>query len=209
MKVWFHIIAVLVGFLTAGLIVFLVFGTASREGATQDGAAPGIEATSETLCGTIAPADTATPATIAKAKDHLPAIIDPTGKQIAGFARPNQQAWINRVAAASGFCLDEIEIADTTKMTLSTVKDVSDDEAAAFTGAALMASFQEPLNRPQVEVITYVGDQRRSVAMSERAYLAFSTWQRVNGASSSVTDLVRFSRTARLGAANLRILGWS
>lgn len=208
-----HITATIVGLLTAGLIVFLVFGNASREGATQDGEAPGVvNAAGTSLCGKVPPAEALTPANVAKAPDQLPTILDPTGRPIGGLQAGAQQQWLNRLVAASGFCLDEIALSGqggTTQLTLSSVKSVTEPDIAAFTGGALAAGHAAPFQDRGLLVLTFVGDQRRSIKMTRRALDLFATWRQVNQAGSSVGDIVRFSRDVRPGAANLQILGWS
>ena len=208
-----HITATIVGLLTAGLIVFLVFGNASREGAVQDGEAPGVtNAAGTSLCGKVPAAELLTPANVAKAPDQLPTILDPTGRSITGLGTPTQQAWLNRLVAGAGFCLDEIALSGpggTTSITLSTTDSVDAGEVAAFTGGALVAGHAAPFADRTLLVTTFAGDQKRTIKMTKRALDLFATWRQVNGAGSSVTDLVRFSRDVRPGAANLQILGWS
>jgi hypothetical protein len=212
-KIWMHIVATLVGLLTAGLIVFIVFGNASREGATQDGDAPGVvNAAGNSLCGKVTPATSMLPVNLAKVPDQLPTILDPLGKQIGGLGTPKQQQWLTRVVAASGFCLDEVDLSSpggTTKLSISTVKDVSDADVAAFTGATLVAAHAQPFDDRTLVAVTFVGDQKRTIRMTRRASDAFATWRTVNHAGTSVIDLINFSRSVRLGAANLRILGWT
>ena len=208
-----HILASTVGILIAGLIVFLVFGNASREGATQDGEAPGVvNAAGTSLCGKVPPAETMTPANQAKVADHMPTLLDPTGKPIGGFRPANQQQWLVRTVAASGFCLDEIDLGGdggVTKLSLSTVADVSPADVAAYTGAALVSAHQPPFNNRTVLATTFVGDQKRSIKMTPRAAGAFATWRQTTGSGTSVVDIINFSRAVRLGAANLQILGWT
>lgn len=218
MKIWYHVIAAVVGISLAGLIVFLVFGNASRQAATQDGAAPGsLDASGGSLCGSIPPAQGATPAARKQGLAHLPTIVSPTGQQVSintstldGRA---QLAWVARVQAASGLCIDELRIGDKggrNVITMSTVSTVTPVEAAAYAGAVVTAAYTLPLRRTELLVTTFVGDQRRRVFITDRAYNAFQVYRRSNRAGTSVADLRAFRRQVGpgFGAANLRIQGW-
>lgn len=211
-KAWYHVIASVVGLVTAGLIVFLVFGNASKQGAAQESAAPTSVGSGmgQTLCGKVAPSDALSPKYLAKVDKNMPTIINEVGTQIAGFAPVEQKAWLARVVASSGFCLDEIEFTSnsTIKLSISSVEGMSEQDISAFTGAAIVFAHQPPLNRRVVKAVTFVGGQKRSITMSQRAASTFNIWRKLNNSGTSVSDIIRFSKTARLGSSNLQILGW-
>lgn len=213
-KVWAHIIATLVGLALAALIVYLVFGNASQQGATQDGAAPSSVASGESLCGTVTPAEGQSPAARATALEHPPTIIDATGREVvvrATAKAAQQRSWFARVHAASGLCLDEINVPNantgTTTIGMSTVKSVSPEDAAAFAGGAIAASFTAPLRRPAVSLVVLVGREQRSVFVTQRAWSAFLVAGRSRGLGTSVRDLVAFRRSSGFTARDLRITG--
>ncbi|MCW2949055.1 MAG: hypothetical protein JWN41_68 [Thermoleophilia bacterium] len=212
MKVWSHVIASIVGLLLAGLIVFLVFGNASKEGALQDGTAGGRGSSDGTLCGSIAPAATQTFAARAKALKNPPSLISATGTAIR-LVGARQNAWLARVQAASGLCIDEISIGEgarPTKISMSTVDGVTEAEASAYTGAALFAANQVPLNHRNVQITTFVGDQKRSIFFTVRAYNAFLAGRAGLRLGTSAHDLVRFRRIigSGLSGTDIRINGW-
>jgi hypothetical protein len=218
-KVWAHVIATVAGLLLAGLIVFIVFGNASKEGALQDGTAPTISADG-TVCGSVKAADISTAAARTKALKNLPTAIGPSDQPVE-FTRADQKAWLARVQAASGLCIDEIRVGlhgatatssgDTTKISMSTVKRVSEPEASIYTGATLLAANQAPLNGRNVDIITYVGDQKREIYFSVRAYRLFLVAHKGLGLGTTAADLVKF-RThigSGLSGTDIRINGWS
>lgn len=212
MKVWAHVIATIVGLALAGLIVFLVFGNASREGAVQeDGVDRG--STDGALCGTIAVADIATPKAKQAAAKNEPSLVNQAGAARA-FSAPDGRIWLARIQAAGGLCVDEVKFAEkgetgATQVTMSTVERVSAQEASAYSGAVLVAAGQRPFDSADISVITYVGDQKRTVFFSRRAYGAYISQRRNLGLGSTVGDLIKFRRLAPGFATGIRINGWS
>jgi hypothetical protein len=208
-KVWYHLIAAVVGLAIAALIVYLVFGSASEQGATQDGDA-GVLAASETLCGTVKPTDTSSPATRATAGKNLPTMFDPNGPITAiSDTRPKQQDWVERVHAASGLCIDELEILpEGTRISMSTVDGVSDDDARQFAAGALAQAFTPPFNPRQVTIVATIGDSERTISMSTRAWRAYQAQRRQLKIPHSITSLKQFRQVAGYKPADLRIVGW-
>lgn len=208
-KVWYHVVAALVGFAAAALIVYWVFGNASQQGATQDGSAGALGA-SETLCGTIDPSSANSRANRAKAADNLPVLADQNGPIPAiSDKKPDQKAWFARVTAASGFCADEIKVADAeTTIEMSTTKGVSAADASAFTAGALAEAFTAPLQRPRVTIVTAVGDDERRVTMSTRAWGAFKIAREARNLPLTMRTLVQFRRSTSFSSSDLRVVGW-
>ncbi|MCW2974298.1 MAG: hypothetical protein JWN72_2571 [Thermoleophilia bacterium] len=211
MKIWAHVIATVVGLAVAGLIVFLVFGSASREGALQDGTAGNRATEDGALCGTVAVADINTPAARRTALKNAPAVYNKLDVQIE-FPQAAGKAWLARVQASSGLCIDEVRYGenpgDTTSISMSTVARVSAAEASAYTGAALVAAGQKPLDGRNLSVVTFVGDQKRSIYFSIRAYDAYIAQRRGLGLGSTVADLIEFRRVTNF-KGDIRINGWS
>jgi len=211
-KIWAHVIATVVGLALAGLIVFLVFGNASREGALNEdtvvrGSADGSK------CGTITVAEIATPKARQLAAKNEPSLVNQAGLARA-FSDPAGTQWLARVQAAGGLCVDEVQFSERgeagpTKVTLSTVDRVSTAAASAYTGAVFIAAGQAPFNRRDIVVVTFVGNQKRTISFSSRAYLAFIAQRRNLGLGSTVGDLIKFRRLFPGFASGIRINGWS
>ena len=211
-KVWFHVIASIVGLLLAGLIVFAVFGNASREGALQDGTAGGRATADGTVCGSVPVTQVNTPAARRKAMANPPTLIGATGTAVR-FAKPADQAWVARVQAGSGLCIDEIKVGpepgSTTTISMSTVKGVTEAEASAYTGAALLAANQLPLRGRNVRITTFVGDQKRTIYVSVRFYDAFLAARGAYRLGTSASDIVAFrKRVPGFKAGDVAISGW-
>jgi hypothetical protein len=211
-KVWFHVIASVVGLLLAGLIVFAVFGNASREGALQDGTAGGRATADGTVCGSVPIGQVNTPEARRKALANPPTLIGAKGTAVS-LTDPAQRSWLAKVQAGSGLCIDEIEIGeannDTTKITLSTVKGVTEAEASAYTGAALLAANQQPLSGRNVQITTFVGDQPRTLFVSVRFYAVFLASRKAYHLGTTASDVVKFrKRVPGFKAADVKILGW-
>ncbi|MBC7461894.1 MAG: hypothetical protein H7287_11075 [Thermoleophilia bacterium] len=211
MKIWAHVIATVVGLAVAGLIVFLVFGSASREGALQDGTAGAGRTTEDgTLCGTVAVADVNSSTARQAALKNAPPVFNKLDQQIE-FPKANGKAWLARVQASSGLCIDEIrygEPGDTTSISMSTVKRITPEEASAYTGATFVAAGLKPLDGRNVSIVTFVGDQKRSIYFSRRAYAAYTSQRRGLGLGTTVTDLIKFRRLTNF-KGDIRINGWS
>lgn len=210
MKFWYHAIAATVGLAVAALIVYLVFGSASEQGAVQDGDA-GALASAEGLCGSIAPADTRSPEARATAAESLPALFDDKGPLPAiADSRPDQQAWVARVHAAGGLCVDEVSIlSEGTSVSLSTVEDVTEAQAAAYVAGVLEEAFTPPFNPRQVTIVANVGGTERTVVVSNRAWRAYQARRRQLGVEHSIANLALFRQAvgAQFGQG-LRINGW-
>lgn len=215
-KVWYHLIAAVVGLCIAALIVYLVFGNASEEGATQDGDA-GALAAAEGLCGTIDPADTTSEETRAVAGENNPALFDAQGPIPAiREDQVDQQAWVNRVTAAGGMCIDEIRIEQSgatnnlVTISMSTVDGVTDEQARAYAAGVIAQSFTPPFNPRTVTLQATVGDSQRSIVISDRAWRAYQVRRRQLKLQHTIENLVLFRQAVgRQFGADLRLNGWS
>jgi hypothetical protein len=208
-KLWYHVIAAIVGFAVAALIVWWVFGHASEQGATQEGSAGSLGA-AETLCGTITPSEATSEAARAKAHDNPPVMSDDEGP-IAAIRddKPEQQAWFDRVHAASGLCADEIKVGERENtISMSTVDSVSEADAGAFAAAALAQAFTPPLQRSKVTLVTTIGDDERKVVISSRAWKAFQIARESRNQPLDMKTLALFRQATSFGAQDLRVVGW-
>lgn len=210
MKVWYHVIAALVGLAVAALIVYVVFGNASQQGAVQGGDAGALGAGAEGLCGSIAPAKTQTAKARSLAGENLPALFDQLGPIPAiSDKQPDQQAWVNRVHAASGLCIDEIRIEpEGVTITMSTVDSITPEVAGAYAAAALTQTFTPPFNPRRVTLEATVGGKDRTIIMSNRAWRAFQVRRRQLGLEPTVKNLKLFRAASGYGPADLRVVGW-
>lgn len=210
MKFWLHALAAFVGLVIAALIVYLVFGNASEQGATQDGSA-GTLASAESLCGTIHPTELLSESTRALASKNPPAMSDAMGPVAAiSDDKPDQKRWFARVHAASGLCIDEIQITpEKTLISMSTVASVSAQDAAIFTAAAMAQAFTAPFHPRQVTIVTLVGDSERTVTVSNRAWRAYQLRRKQLGLEHSLKNLKLFRQAVgHQFGAGLRITGW-
>lgn len=208
-KLWYHLAAAAVGLALAALIVYLVFGSASEEGATQDGDAGSLAATGG-LCGTIDPAETDSPKTRQLARENMPALFDQAGPIPAiSDDQPQHKAWVDRVHAASGLCLDELRIeTEGTTAVMSTVEGVDEAAAARYAIGVLQQAFTAPINPRRVTLVATVGDSQRTIAMSGRAWRAFQVRRRQLGLEATVENLKLFRQASSFQPADLRIVGW-
>jgi hypothetical protein len=217
-KVWYHVIAALVGFAVAALIVYLVFGSASEQGAVQDGDA-GSLAAGTSMCGSIDVADTTSAETRATAAESPPALFDAKGPIAAISDKfPKQRDWVARVHAASGLCLDELTIENSTpatgpatnvvRISMSTTEDVDDAEASAYAGGVLAQAFTPPFSPRSVTLQASVGDEQRTVVVSSRAWRAFEARRRQLKRPATIANLRLFQQASAFGAADLKLTGW-
>ncbi len=217
MKLWYHVIAAVVGLAVAALIVYLVFGNASQEGAVQDGDAGSLAAGSS-QCGSISPADANSADARAKAADSPPALFDAQGPLAAISDKfPDQQQWVARVHAAAGLCLDELSILrsgegpsaqNRVEMILSTTDDVSAADGTAYAGGALAQAFTQPFSPRLVKLEATVDGKPRTVVVSSRAWSAFDVSRRAIGRPATIANLKLFADASAFGTADLRITGW-
>lgn len=210
MKLVYHLVAALVGLAIAALIVYVVFGNASQEGARQDGSAGELSAEGSTLCGTVSPADARGDRSVELAGENLPSLFDQQGP-IAAIAddKPEQQRWVARVHAASGLCLDEIRIEpDGTTLTMSTVEGVSADAASRYAAAALAEAFTPPFNPPRVTLRASVDGSERIAVVSRRAWGAFQVRRKDLGQPLTMQSLSRFRAATSFRRADIRVRGW-
>lgn len=216
-KVWYHVIAAVVGLAVAALIVYLVFGNASQQGAVQDGDA-GSLAAGASQCGSVSPSETSSAATRAKAADNPPALFDAKGP-IAAISndKPEQRAWVGRVHAAGGLCLDELSIlssgtgsaaSNVVDIAMSTTDDVSAADAAAYVAGALNQAFTTPFSPRSVTIQASVGDQERTIVVSSRAWRAFQARRAQIGRPSTIANLKLFQKASAFGPADLKLTGW-
>lgn len=218
-KIWYHVIAALVGFSVAALIVYLVFGSASEQGAVQDGDA-GSLAAGTSLCGTIDVAETTSADTRAKAAESPPALFDAKGP-IAAIRgdRPEQQDWVARVHAAGGMCIDELSIltsgagssaTNRVEVAMSTTEDVSDADASAYAGGVLAQAFTKPFSPRTVTINASVGDSERTAVVSARAWRAFDARRRqvTPPQPATIASLKLFQQASAFGPGDLKLTGW-
>jgi hypothetical protein len=215
-KVWYHVIAALVGLAVAALIVYVVFGNASQQGATQEGAAPGaLDAGGALLCGSIKPEDTTSAKSRALALDNQPSLFNGQGP-IAAISdkHPDQQDWIARVHAATGLCADEIHIeTGRTTISLSAVEGVSDEDMAAYTAATLGQAFTAPFNplgcpACHVRVVTTIDGTDRVVFASTRAWSAYQFARRTKRQPLTMDTLAQFKAASSYRSTDLLVRGW-
>lgn len=208
-KLLYHLAAAVVGLAVAALIVYLVFGSASEEGATQEGDAGSLAATGG-LCGTVAPDESGTPEARKLAAENMPALFDQAGPIPAiSSDQPEHQAWVERVHAASGLCLDELRIeTDGTTAVMSTVDRVDEAAAARYAAGVLQQAFTPPINPRRVTLVATVGDSERTISMSARAWRAFQVRRRQLGLDVTVENIKLFRDASSFRPADLRIVGW-
>lgn len=216
MKFWYHLIAAVVGLALAALIVYLVFGTASEEGATQEGSAGALDAGAAALCGTIDPADTTAPKSRQTAERNLPAMYDgDTPIPAITKDRPDQQSWMNRVHAAAGLCTDQIRVEQGhSTITMSTVDGVSEEAASAYAMGAIAEAFTAPFNPPgcascRVTLVATVGNGDRTASLTRRAWDAFELRRRALNQPRTMRSLANFRKATSFKPADLRLSGWS
>lgn len=210
MKFWYHLVAALVGLATSALIVYAVFGSASEEGARQEGSAGALSAEGARLCGTIPPAQTSSQRARRLAAENLPALFDQLGP-IPAIAddQPDQKAWVARVHAAGGLCLDEIRIEPAgTTIAMSTIEGVEEARASAYAAGALAQAFTPPFSPPRVTLRATVGGTERVAVVSQRAWRAFGFHRQARGAPLTMQALAAFRRETSFGPGDLRVNGW-
>jgi hypothetical protein len=216
MKVWYHVIAAVVGLAVAALIVYLVFGNASEQGAVQDGSA-GSLAASANLCGSVEPDQLTAPKTRKLARANQPALFDAKGPLAAiSDTKPQQQAWVDRVHAASGLCIDELHIDrsgnrnNVVTVSMSTTDDVPVGEAQAYVAEILQQAFTMPFLPIQVRVEANVGGKDRRLVVSRRAWNAYVARRRQLKLPNTVANLKLFRKDAgsSLARGDLAVTGW-
>jgi len=212
-KVWYHVIAAVVGFSAAALIVFVVFGNASEEGARPSGAAPGsVDTEGTVLCGTILPGAANTPATRSLAAANPPGIASPEGP-IASLGRADQKAWLSRVHAAAGLCADEVRFGQdfaTTgvlSITMSTVDELSDGAASQLAAGTLAQAFTPPFNPRTVTLVTSSGDSTRRAVVGFRAWDNYKVWRTQLRRPLTMSTLTQFRANVYRGS-DLQVTGW-
>lgn len=208
-KLWYHVIAAIVGLAISALIVYAVFGSASEEGATQEGSAGALSA-SESLCGTVAPSEVNSEATRKLAHDNLPVLSDATGPiPSISSDKPAQVAWFDRLHAAAGLCLDEVKLEDTgTTLSMSTVEGVTEAEAGVFAAGAIAQAFSPPLNRPKVTLVATIDGSERTVVVTKRAWNAFQISREARNLPLTMHSLAQFKQASAFGPSELRVVGW-
>lgn len=210
MKFWYHAIAAVVGLAVAALIVYLVFGNASEQGAVQDGDA-GALASTDDLCGTIAVADATSTDARERAAESLPALFDDLGPIPAiREDKVEQKDWVARVHAASGGCIDEMTITTPgTSISMTVGDSVGADDAAAYAAGILAQAFTPPFNPRQVTIVANVGDSERTIVVSNRAWRAYQVRRRQLDLEHTVENLKLFRQaTGQQFGSGLRIVGW-
>lgn len=210
MKIWYHVLAAVVGLAIAALIVYLVFGSASEQGARQEGSAGELSAEG-TLCGEIEPGKTSSAEARELAGENLPSIVDQEGP-IPAISRdqPEHQDWVERVHAASGLCLDEIRIEPSgTTLTMSTVEGVDEAEASAYAAGAVSEAFTPPFNPPRVTLRATVGESERTAVVSRRAWNAFEVRREALDVPLTMGSLAQFRQATSYSRQDLRVSGWS
>jgi hypothetical protein len=214
-KIWYHVIAALVGLAVAALIVYIVFGNASQQGAVQEGSAPGSldQHAGGALSGSIAPAD----GTSAKARRiagaNQPSLFNDKGA-ISSLKPKDQRDWVDRVHAAAGLCTDEVHIVQgRTTLAISASGKVSDADIAAYTAGALAQAFTAPFDplgctACHVLVTTTVKGADRSALVSTRAWSAFQFARRSRHLPLTMHALAQFQAASSYRPADLTVHGW-
>lgn len=210
MKIWYHVIAAVVGLAVAALIVYAVFGSASEQGATQDGTAPTALSDGGSLCGTITAAEGLRQSAITKAAKNSPALflLDKPIDSI-NSDRPDQQRWVARVHAGAGLCVDELRFGEANAVTLnmSTVDSVSKSDVDAFVMQAIGQAFTAPINPPTVTVELTIGSDVRTIEVSQRAWRLFTARAKQVKQPLTTHNLVLFRKAVK--PSGLAIRGWS
>lgn len=206
MKLLLHVVATIAGICVAALLVFLVFGRASENGATQDGEVPnGLEAAAtESGCGA-APS----PETSRRATAEPPTVLNDKGVQVRPVAA--QLPYFSRIQAAGGLCVDEVRVTTgATDISLSTVEGVTQAQASSFTYRALEQAFRPPIAPSRVTIRTSLGTAGapRTAVVGRRAWLAFSAGRAALRLPPDMVGLARFQRTVAFPTSELRVSGW-
>lgn len=212
MRPLLHVLAALAGVVLAAVIVVLVFEQASREGARQEGEAPQavqVEGSSGAGCATVEPAEFDEPDAIARAAKNLPAIIDANQQEVRVVDR-RQAAWLARVQAAFGLCVDEIAISPQRTDVIATLPaDTTDADVDAYTYHFLQRSFEPPLARNTVALDLSVGeDDRRRLLVRDFAWRAFQRSHRAFGLQPTIDGMRQFRRRVGYGEREMRLEGW-
>lgn len=206
MKWWYHVIASILGFALAALIVFLVFGRADQSANPDRASARGAAATARTGCGSIAPSAVTDPAAIAAANGNLPPIVV-DGREVVP-ARADQRRWFARLVAATGLCAVQVEVTDKTLLVSATYpKGTPVATAGQFAYATLTRGFEPPLNRDAMRVNTQIGSQRRMVATTASAWRSFQRARVLHRLPASIEGL-RNSQSRVDYARELVVDGW-
>jgi hypothetical protein len=210
-KLWYHLIAAVTGLALAALIVYIVFGNASEQGATQDGAAPqSLTSGGAGMCGKIDVAKLDDAHTLRLARENPPALFGDQGPIPAiSESKPQQQEWVDRVQAAGGLCLDEVRIERAgTTISLSVVDGVDERETAAYAAGVLTQAFTPPFNPKRVTLLTTVGTSERTIVISQRAWYAYEARRTQLRLAPTLANLINFRKATAYGPADLRIVGW-
>jgi hypothetical protein len=214
-KVWYHVIAAVVGLAVAALIVYIVFGNASQQGAVQDGTAPGSldQGAGGAMCGSIAPSAGTSAAARKTASANQPSLFTKSGA-ISSLKPKDQRDWVNRVHAAAGLCTDEIHIVQgRTTLAISASSKVSAADISAYTAGALAQAFTAPFNplgcgACHVEVTTTVKGADRSALVSTRAWAAFQFARKSRHLPLTMHALQQFQAASSYRAGDLAVHGW-
>ena len=214
MKLWYHVIAAVVGFVLAALVVYLVFGNASQQAATQDGSAPGSLGSSGLICGTITPGEASSPDTLKLARANQPALFTGNAPVEIRADHPEQRTWVARVMAASGLCIDEIRLDTATiSIAFSAPEKLTTQQAETLVAGALTQAFTAPFAPPRsnvaIKLSASIGTSERTAVISVRAWGAYQASRRQLGVPFSMKRLAAFQRSHTFGAGDLRLVGWS
>lgn len=207
MKVWLHVLAAFLGLALAGMIVFMVFGNASRNAASE-GNAPSAQTETADLCGSINATEAFDKGSVSSAHGDLPPILN--DKQVPVVPnQPHQITWFAQLHAASGFCLDEIVVLPRALTVSATFpKSISQAQVDAFAFNTLTQAFKPPLARSSVKLEVLDGEQKRSVTITSEAWNNFVSGRASLGLDPSIDGLREFKREVGYGPAKLRVSNW-
>jgi hypothetical protein len=207
MRWWFHIIAAVAGFFAAGLIVYLVFGQADTGTGVTHKAPVLVQGTQNANdCGTLTVAQANLPTTVTTSLQDLPNV-SYNGKLIVPGV-PAQKAWFARIDAASGLCVDEVDVTATTiRVETSFPPNVPEASIQSFAFGALLQSFQPPLARKAVRLDVKAGTHTRTIALTASAWHVFQRVQPVHRLPSTIAGIVLSRRDVDYGRT-LYLSGW-
>lgn len=206
MKGWLHIVAAVLGLALAGLIVYVVFArtTGGLEG--QDESALPLRQVTE--CSSIAPAQGTNDASVERARQALPEILNERGVLVTPD-EAGQVAWFARLHAASGLCVDEVEVkTKSLSIAVSYPDTVSANSVDSYTFALLTRAFEPPLARSQVTLVVDVAGVQRGVHVSSHVWQNFRRSRAAMGYDPSVRDLARFGKRVGFKPVELAIAGY-
>ncbi len=206
-----HVVSAVVGIATAALIVFIVFGSASQNGASQDGdsghSAQGEESGSgigsnksgNVGCGAYKVPANRNSNAIARARKSLPTVRNQKGVAVTP-SDANQITWFATASAAAGLCMDEISVSQRRHtVTLSLPENFDRAASGRFVYAVAQELFNAPegLQRQGIRVVaTYGqgGNQQLQLIIGMDAWDHFLRERKRFGLKADIGGLYSFNR---------------